>query len=280
MPVAPEVIQVVVDRALREDLGSGDVTTQATVPPGTRARAVITQKAPGVVYGLDCAERAFRTIDPEVALERTIDEGVWHEPKVEVLRIEGDAGAILAAERTALNLLQRLSGVATLTARYVAELEGSGTRVLDTRKTTPGLRALEKAAVAAGGGVNHRFGLFDEVLIKENHSAMAGGVGKAVRQAREMFPDVPLVCEVRDLDELAEALDAGAPRVLLDNMDVETLREAVARCRGRAATEASGGIALQEVKRLADLGLDFISVGALTHSAPALDLSLLLEPLP
>lgn len=280
MPVAPEVIQSVVQRALREDIGNGDITTQATVPPGTRARATITQKGPGVLSGLACAELAFRTLDPEAAIERLADEGVWREPRVEVMTIAGDAGAILSAERTALNLLQRLGGVATLTARYVAALEGSGTRVLDTRKTTPGLRALEKQAVLDGGGVNHRFGLFDEVLIKENHAALAGGVGNAVRQARAMFPDTPLVCEVQDLDELEAALEAGAPRVLLDNMDRETLAEAVRRSAGRAQTEASGGLSLQEVKRSADLGLDFVSVGALTHSAPALDLSLLLEPLP
>ena len=278
MPVPPQVIHEVVQRALREDVGDGDVTTLATVPRGTRARARITQKAPGVLYGFLCAEEAFRALDPEVTITRLAEEGVLRDGGP-VLDLEGDAGAILTAERTALNLLQRLSGVATLTQQFVAALEGSRTRVLDTRKTTPGLRALEKAAVVAGGGVNHRFGLFDQVLIKENHVAMAGGVAAAIGAAQAAYPDLPLVCEVQTLAELDEALDAGAPRVLLDNMDDADLAEAVARCRGRADTEASGGMSLHSVKRVADLELDFVSVGALTHSAPALDLSLILEPL-
>jgi nicotinate-nucleotide pyrophosphorylase (carboxylating) len=280
MPVPAEVIAEVVQRALREDVGDGDLTTQATVPADARARARITQKAPGVIFGLDCAEAAFRALDPDVRLERLVDEGTWREDGGPVLDVEGTAAGILTAERTALNLLQRLSGVATLTAEYARALDGTTTTVLDTRKTTPGLRALEKAAVLAGGGANHRFGLWDAILIKENHAAMAGGVGAAVRAAKDRFPGVPVEVEVQNLEELDEALEAGAPRVLLDNMDDDELREAVARTAGRAETEASGGLSLQKVKRLADSGLTYVSVGALTHSAPALDLSLILEPLP
>ena len=274
-----EAIADVVARALREDVGTGDVTTQATVPQGTRARARITQKAPGVVFGLACAEAVFRELDPEVALERRVEEGV-HRPGGPVLDVEGDAAAILTGERTALNLLGRLSGVATLTHRYVAAVAGTGTRILDTRKTTPGLRELEKAAVLAGGGGNQRLGLHDALLIKENHAAMAGGVGAAVRAGRERFPDLPLQVECRTLDEVDEALAAGATRILLDNMDPAGLRAAVQRIGGRAEAEGSGGMDLASVRAAAEAGLDSISVGALTHSAPVLDLSLLLEPLP
>lgn len=279
MPLDPEAVERVVREALAEDVGAGDITTAATVPEGARARARITQKAPGVVFGLDAAEEAFRALDPGARLERLAAEGEWREGGP-VLDVEGAAAALLTAERTALNLLQRLSGVATLTARYVQAVEGTGTRILDTRKTTPGMRALEKAAVAAGGGVNHRFGLFDAVLIKENHAAMAGGVGAAVRAARERNPDVLVEVECGDLDEVREALEAGAPRILLDNMGPGRLREAVALVGGRAELEGSGGVSLGTVRALAEAGLDFVSVGALTHSAPALDLSLILEPLP
>ena len=272
-------LEEAVRAALAEDVGGGDVTTRATVPPGTRARARITQKQPGVLYGLDVAELAFAELDTDARFERLAAEGEWREGGP-VLDVTGDAAALLTAERTALNFLQRLSGVATLTARYVAAVEGTGARVLDTRKTTPGLRALEKAAVAAGGGTNHRFGLFDAVLIKENHAAMAGGVGEAVRQAREAAPEVPLEVEARTLGEAEEALAAGAPRILLDNMTPGELRAVVERVAGRAELEASGGITLATIRTRAETGVDFISVGALTHSAPALDLSLILEPLP
>jgi nicotinate-nucleotide pyrophosphorylase (carboxylating) len=274
-----ELIADVVGRALREDLGTGDVTTEATVPPGTRARAHITQKSPGVIFGLACAEAVFRELDPGVALERHVAEGVFREGGP-VLLLEGDAAAILTGERTALNLLGRLSGVATLTNRYVEAVEGTGTRILDTRKTTPGLRLLEKAAVVAGGGHNQRIGLYDALLIKENHAAMAGGVGAAVRAGRARFPDLPLQVECRSLDEVDEALEAGATRILLDNMDPAGLRAAVDRIAGRAEAEGSGGMGLETVRAAAEAGLDCISVGALTHSAPVLDLSLLLEPLP
>jgi nicotinate-nucleotide pyrophosphorylase (carboxylating) len=267
-----------VARALVEDVGDGDVTTEATVPAGARARARITQKAPGVVFGLEAAEACFRALDPEVRCARLGPEGEWRDGGP-LLEIDGSARAIVTAERTALNLLQRLSGVATLTARYVHAVAGTQARILDTRKTTPGLRRLEKAAVAAGGGTNHRLGLFDAVLIKENHAAAAGGVGAAVRRARERAPELEIEVECRTLEEVDEALAAGAPRLLLDNMSLDELRASVARVGGRALLEASGGISLQTVREVAETGVDFISVGALTHSAPALDLSLLLEPL-
>jgi nicotinate-nucleotide pyrophosphorylase (carboxylating) len=272
-------LEPVVRAALAEDVGAGDVTTGATVPAGTRARARITQKQAGVVFGLDAAELAFALLDPEVRFTRLAAQGEWREGGP-VLDIEGDAAALLTAERTALNLLQRLSGVATAAARYVRAVEGTGARVLDTRKTTPGLRALEKAAVAAGGATNHRFGLFDAILIKENHAAIAGGVGEAVRQARAAAPGVPLEVECRTVEEVDEALAAGAPRLLLDNMGPDELRAVVARVGGRAELEASGNVTLETIRAAAETGVEFISVGAITHSAPALDLSLILEPLP
>jgi nicotinate-nucleotide pyrophosphorylase (carboxylating) len=267
----------VVRRALAEDVGDGDATSAATVPADARARAVITQKAPGVLFGVRGAELAFTEVDPGAAVERRAEEGVWRDGG-EVLRVEGAARALLTAERTALNVLARLSGVATATARAVREVQGTRAKVLDTRKTTPGLRALEKAAVAAGGGTNHRFGLFDAILIKENHAAMAGGVGAAVRAAREQRPDLPLEVECRTREEVDEALAAGAPRLLLDNMPPPELRAMVEHVAGRAELEASGGITLANLRAVAETGVDFISLGALTHSAPALDLSLLVAP--
>lgn len=274
-----DAIDAIVARALAEDVGEGDVTTAATVPAGARARAVIIQKAPGVVFGLDLAERTFRALDPEVTVRRLAPEGAWSEGGP-ILELEGSARALLTAERTALNFLQRLSGVATLTARCVSAVAGTGARILDTRKTTPGLRALEKAAVAAGGGTNHRAGLDDAILIKENHAALAGGVAEAVSRARAASPGLPLEVECRTAAEVDEALAAGAPRILLDNMNLAELLAAVDQAGGRAELEASGGVTLQTLGEIAATGVDFISVGALTHSAPALDLSLILEPLP
>jgi nicotinate-nucleotide pyrophosphorylase (carboxylating) len=268
-----------VRRALAEDVGAGDVTTAATVGPALRARARIVQKAPGVVFGVAAAEAVFRMLDPEAEVERSTPEGLWRDGG-DVLAVTGLARALLTAERTALNFLGRLSGVATLTARLVRELEGTGAQLLDTRKTTPGLRALEKAAVRAGGGVNHRAGLYDAILIKENHAALAGGVAEAVRRARAAAPALSLEVECRDLAEVDEALAAGATQILLDNMTPERLREAVQRVGGRATLEASGRMTAETLREIALTGVDFISVGALTHSAPALDLSLLLEPLP
>ena len=268
----------VVARALAEDVGEGDVTTAATVPEQAAARALITQKAPGVIYGLEAAAETFRMLDPAVVVEPLVSEGEWREGGP-VMRLEGSARALLTGERTALNFLQRLSGVATMAARYVRAVEGTGAIILDTRKTTPGLRALEKAAVAAGGATNHRFGLFDAILIKENHAALAGGVGEAVRKARAYAPGLTLEVECRTLAEVNEALDAQAPWILLDNMSVEELTEAARHVAGRAKLEASGGVTLATLRDIASTGVDFVSVGALTHSAPALDLSLLLEPI-
>ena len=269
----------IVARALAEDLGPGDVTSEATVPADARAEAVISQKAPGVIFGLDVAEEAFRALDPEAAFERAVAEGIWRESGP-VLRIQGRARALLSAERTALNLLARLSGVATMAAQAVRAVEGTGARILDTRKTTPGLRALEKAAVAAGGATNHRAGLYDAILIKENHAALAGGVGEAVRRARERAPELRLEVECRSIAEIDEALDAGAGWLLLDNMAPAQLRRAVAHVAGRAQLEASGGVTLETLRAVAETGVDFVSMGAITHSAPALDLSLILQPLP
>jgi nicotinate-nucleotide pyrophosphorylase (carboxylating) len=266
-----------VARALLEDLGPGDVTAEAVVPEGALGRATITQKAPGVVFGLEVAGEVFRQAGAG-ELDAVATEGEWRDAvPTPVARAEGSARALLAAERAALNLLCHLSGVATLTARYARQVEGSGARILDTRKTTPGLRALEKAAVAAGGGTNHRMGLYDAILIKENHAALAGGVGEAVRRAREAHPDLPIEVECRNLDEVRQGAVAGADRLLLDNMSPDELREAVAAAQGSNGNpelEASGGITLENVAEVAATGVDFVSVGALTHSAPALDLSM------
>jgi nicotinate-nucleotide pyrophosphorylase (carboxylating) len=277
-----------VRRALDEDIGSGDVTTEATVAPEARARATISQKASGVICGLDAAEVAFTLLDPTARRERLAAEGVWREDGGPVLIIEGRARALLSAERTALNFLAHLSGVATMSARAARSVAGTGARVLDTRKTTPGLRALEKAAVASGGAAagdgacNHRAGLYDAILIKENHIAAAGGVASAVTRARAAAPQLAatLEVEVRNPEEIEQALAAGAPRLLLDNMDDEQLRAAVAQVAGRAELEASGGVTLQTLRARAETGVEWISMGALTHSAPALDLSLILEALP
>jgi nicotinate-nucleotide pyrophosphorylase (carboxylating) len=283
MPDAGEPLSEVVARALAEDVGAGDLTTAATVPDGAAARARIVQKQPGVVFGLDLVEEAMRQGGAE-HVDKLVVEGQWRDAvPAEVALASGPAAAILAAERTALNFLGHLSGIATLTARYVEAVAGTGARVLDTRKTTPGLRALEKAAVAAGGGVNHRMGLDDAILIKENHVALAGGVVKAVQAARRAQPELPVEIECRDLDEVAYALGVGAERLLLDNMDTATLRAAVALRDEHAGErqptlEASGGVDLETVRGIAATGVDFVSVGALTHSAPVLDFSLLLSP--
>ena len=267
-----------IDAALAEDVGAGDVTTSLLVPPDAVGRATLTQKAPGVLAGLRVAEAVFHRVDPSLRWHSHVSEGEWREGGL-VAEVAGPSRSILTAERVALNFLQRLSGVATLTARYVSAVSETGARILDTRKTTPGLRVLEKQAVAAGGGVNHRFGLFDFVLVKENHAAMAGGVGEATRRAMASAGGLDVEIECATLDEVREAVAAGAPRILLDNMTNDELREAVAFVAGRASLEASGGVSLETVRAIAETGVDFISVGALTHSAPALDVSLILEPL-
>ena len=272
----------IVERALAEDVGSGDITSAALVPEHARARALIVQKAPGVVFGLDAVSETLRQCEAG-ELVRISEEGSWvQQVPVEIAWVDGGAHEILTAERTALNLLGRLSGIATLTARFVEAVEGTGTQILDTRKTTPGLRTLEKQAVAAGGGVNHRAGLFDAVLIKENHIAIAGSVAEAVTLVRAVLPSQPLEVECQTTTEVEEALAVGIERILLDNMSIEDLEESV-RLRDAHDTgiflEASGGVTLETVRDIAETGVNFISVGALTHSAPALDVSMLIEPL-
>lgn len=269
-------IAEVVARALAEDLGDGDVTSLATVPENARATALVSQKEPGVIFGLAVAEEVFRQCDPLIVVERLTPEGEWRESGA-VLRASGDARRLLAAERTALNFLGRLSGVATETALHVRAVADTGVRILDTRKTTPGLRTLEKAAVVAGGGDNHRIGLFDQILIKENHAAMAGGVGNAVRLARAAYPELPLEAECRDAGEVREALAAGARRLLLDNLTPDELAAIAAEVGDGAELEASGGVSLETLPAIARTGVHAISVGALTHSARTLDLSLLLD---
>src|SRR4051812_18552336 len=272
-------MQDLIDRALGEDVGGGDVTTTTLVPEDATGRATLTQKAPGVIAGLQVAASVFTRVDSSIRWSSRAEQGVWREGGL-VAEVAGSSRSILTAERVALNLLQRLSGVATMTARYVTAIEGTGARILDTRKTTPGLRALEKQAVVIGGGVNHRVGLYDAILIKENHSAMAGGVREATRRALAAAANGMLVeVECSTLDEVREALEAGAPRILLDNMSTEELRAAVELTAGRAELEASGGVSLDTVRAIAETGVDFISVGALTHSAPALDISLILHEL-
>ena len=274
---ATDELREIVTRALAEDLGPGDVTSEAVVPAGVRARASIVQKQAGVLFGLDAAAEALAQAGAE-SFEALLVEGAWRDDlPATVARVSGPARALLAGERVALNLLGHLSGIATLTAQFVRAVEGTGARVLDTRKTTPGLRTLEKAAVAAGGGVNHRIGLYDAILIKDNHAAIAGGVTEAVRRAREARPDLAIEVECRSLEEVREGVASGAGRLLLDNMDPAMLREAVALARKGADApelEASGGIGLDNVRDVAASGVDFVSVGALTHSAPNLDVSM------
>jgi nicotinate-nucleotide pyrophosphorylase (carboxylating) len=278
----PETLDDLIARALAEDVGRGDLTTEAVVDAGARARARIDQKAPGVVYGLDVAEAVFRKLDPEATFVRKRAEGEWlDDPPATVLEVEGDARALLTGERTALNFLAHLSGIATATAAIVRGLDGTRLRVLDTRKTTPGLRALEKQAVAAGGGENHRMGLDDAILVKDNHIALAGGVGEATRRAlARRPPGVAVEVECASLGDVEEALAAGADRLLLDNMSPAQLREVVELVAGRAELEASGGITAESVQEIAAAGIELASLGSLTHSAPALDLSMNIEPPP
>jgi nicotinate-nucleotide pyrophosphorylase (carboxylating) len=268
-------LERIVETGLAEDVGTGDVTSEAVVPADRRAVGVVLLKAPGVVAGLDAMEAVFRRLDSDASWEVLVAEGTLvTEVPCAVARVEGAARAILAGERLALNLAQRLSGIATLTARYVEAVAGTGVDILDTRKTAPGLRVLEKRAVALGGGRNHRMGLHDAILIKDNHIAVAGGVAAAVAAARDAAPGLPVEVEARTEAEVAEALASGAETVLLDNMEPAALRRAVRLIGGRARTEASGGIDLRSIGAVAATGVDAISVGALTHSAAALDLSL------
>ena len=276
-----EELSALVARALAEDVGAGDVTSEAVVPASARARARIVQKQQGVLFGLDAAAEAFAQSGAE-GVDRLVIEGEWRDDvPADVAIVAGPARALLTAERTALNFLAHLSGIATLTARFAELARPHDVVILDTRKTTPGLRALEKSAVAAGGGRNHRLGLDDAILIKENHIALAGGLAPAVAAALEAQPGMAVEVECRTLAEVRAGLESGADRLLLDNMGVADLREAVAArdaSGGSTELEASGGVTLDNVAEIAATGVGMISVGALTHSAPALDLSLLLEP--
>jgi nicotinate-nucleotide pyrophosphorylase (carboxylating) len=271
-----------IDAALAEDVGPGDFTTLWTFPADRAGQAEIVAKAAGVIAGMDVAVEVFRCVDPSLVVHRDVADGAAVEPGVRVMAIEGSARSILTAERVALNFLQRLSGVATVTRAYVRAVEGTGARVIDTRKTTPGMRTLEKRAVRSGGGANHRHGLHDMVLIKDNHIAAAGGIPQAVEAVRRQNDrGLKVEVETTTLDEVDQALAAGVDRIMFDNMPVPLLRQAVERVAaagaGRPETEASGGITLATIRHVAETGVDFISVGALTHSAPALDLSLRLR---
>ena len=270
------LVRSAVAAALAEDLGlAGDLTTDAIVPPEEVAAAAVVTRATGVIAGLQLAQAAFHLLDPQAHLEVQIADGERAPANAIVARVTGKARALLTAERVALNFLGRMSGIATLTRRYVDAVAGCRARIVDTRKTTPGLRAFEKYAVRAGGGMNHRVGVFDAVLIKDNHLVVAGGVGPAIAAARARAGHmVKVEVEVDTLAQLAEALDHGVDAVLLDNMSPEQLRNAVRLVAGRAITEASGGVTLDTVRAIADAGVDLISVGALTHSAPVLDLGL------
>jgi nicotinate-nucleotide pyrophosphorylase (carboxylating) len=273
--------QDLIARALAEDVGLRDVTTEAVVESGRRARARIDQKAPGVVFGIEIAEAVFRRLDPMLEWRALRREGEWlNEPPATVAELEGDARALLTGERVALNFLQHLSGIATATAASVYRLRGTGVQVLDTRKTTPGLRELEKQAVAAGGGRNHRMGLDDAVLVKDNHVALAGGIAEAVRRALERSPSgITVEVECDTLDDVRAAVAAGAKHLLLDNMSLDQMREAREIAGGDVILEASGGITPTSLQGLGSAGLQFVSLGYLTHSASALDLSMSIEPL-
>ena len=274
MAVATDTLERAVLAALAEDIGAGDVTTEATVPEDAVGTAELLVKEPGVVCGLRAAASTFRALDSEIRFDALVGDGdVVDEPPAVVARVTGSERAILTGERVALNFVGRLSGIATLTRRYVAAVDGTGAAVLDTRKTTPGLRALEKHAVACGGGRNHRFGLDDAVLVKDNHLRAAGSVADAVRLVRAAS-DLPIEVECETLDQVSEALEAGVDAILLDNMTLAELREAVALTAGRVRLEASGGVSLETVRAIAETGVDEISVGALTHSARSLDVSL------
>lgn len=276
-PLPPDQYREVVARALAEDVGSGDVTTEAVVPSAARGVGVFLAKADLVVAGLDVAVEAFRQLEPGIAVVRLHADGDRVRHGDAIARVTGSARTLLVGERTALNFLQRLSGIATLTRRFV-DAAGGRIAVLDTRKTTPTLRALEKHAVAAGGAANHRVGLFDAVLIKDNHVRLAGGVRRAVQRMRAARPDLAVEVEAQTLAEVDEAVSAGVEVILLDNMAVDDIRESVRRVGGRAKIEISGGVTLARIPELASTGADCVSAGALTHSAPAVDISFEIEP--
>jgi nicotinate-nucleotide pyrophosphorylase (carboxylating) len=276
-PLDPALYREIVRRALAEDLGWGDVTTEATVRGDQRARGVIVAKSRCVIAGVDVAAEAFRQLDPAVTFSARRSDGQWCSPGDVVAEVHGAAAAMLTAERTALNLMQRMSGIATLTRSFVDAAAGRIT-ILDTRKTTPTLRALEKYAVRAGGGSNHRSGLDDGILIKDNHIRLAGGVAEAMRRMKAARQEMPIEIEAQTMAQVDEAIDAGANVILLDNLSIEDTREAIRRIGGRTKVELSGGVTVGRIPELAATGADYVSVGALTHSAPSADLSFELEP--
>lgn len=272
-------IQRVVTLALAEDVGDGDITTLATIPDGSMGRALMVARELMVAAGLPVAESVFREVSSGIRIVRLVDDGARVAAGTTLMEVSGPVSAILAAERVALNFVQRLSGIATLTREFVDAVKGTGARILDTRKTTPGLRLLEKYAVACGGGMNHRIGLFDQVLIKDNHLAVLrqekpNAIAASVALVRQRFPGRKVEVEADTLEQVDQAVAAGADIVLLDNMSLEQLRLAVARARGRSKTEASGGVNLAIVRSIAETGVDYISVGAVTHSARAVDIAL------
>ena len=278
-PLSAEEIRRAVGLALGEDVGAGDITTLSTVPPSVEARAVMRAREPLVVAGLPVAEAVFSEVSPDVRVERVAADGDALKSGQALLKVSGAAGAILTAERVALNFIQRLSGIATMTRQFVEAIKGTRAQILDTRKTTPGLRRLEKYAVTCGGGHNHRFGLFDQVLIKDNHLVALrdeppNAIAAAVQRVRKRCPGLRVEVEADTLEQVEQALQAGADILLLDNMNLVQLRVAVQQARGRAKTEASGGVTLGTVRQIAGTGVDYISVGALTHSARAVDIAL------
>ena len=274
--MTPEDISDIVDRALAEDLSHrGDITSEAIIPPDSRSRAVIVARQDGVIAGLEVARHVFARVDPDIVFEAKAVDGDRVSGGSELAVVEGPSRSILTAERTALNLLGRMSGVATATAELVEAVAGTPARITDTRKTMPGLRVLDKHAVAAGGGVNHRMGLFDAVMIKDNHIEAMGDITDAVMRARAAVgPGTPMIVEVEDLEQLQEVLKFDIDRVLLDNMTPEQLAQAVHMVDGRFETEASGGVTVDTVRQIAESGVDFISAGWITHSAPQLDVAL------
>ena len=274
MELSTTGLDAIIALALAEDLGAGDITSEATIPADRRCTAMILAKSRGVLAGVDVVRSVFGAIDPDVHVEILLADGTPITPPRDLITLEGRAQSVLAGERTALNLLGRMCGVATATREYVDAIAGTGARILDTRKTMPGLRTLDKYAVACGGGVNHRMGLYDAFLIKDNHLKVAGGVNQAVALARAAHPERPITVEVENLDQLREAVSCAPARIMLDNMPVDLMREAVAIVDGRAVVEASGGITLANIRQVAHTGVDVISVGAITHSAKWLDVSM------
>lgn len=269
-----EQIKKLIEHALAEDIGPGDITTEATIPKTSTSSAVMLAKQELVLAGLDVSREVFLQLDPDVQFTAYAKDGDRMHAGTEIARLSGNTRALLMGERVALNLLQHMSGIATLTAKYVEKVSGTKARILDTRKTLPGLRQLEKYAVRIGGGKNHRIGLYDMVLIKDNHIKAAGGIAKAIEAARKRSGQLKIEVETRNLDEVREALAAKADIIMLDNMQIDTMQVAVKTVGGRALVEASGNVTLELIRRIAETGVDFISSGSLTHSAPAADISM------